>query len=144
MELQIGRGMNPSEKILLLQANADEEEEIKYRKALSNDELEELAEESKVLLKQFFELQEEKKVYDSQKNAEIKTVRNSLKAINKNQNDEGEDIEEICFKFIAHDEGMVGWYNEDGTLVSNRKIRAAERQTSVFGQIKSLKNTGTE
>lgn len=144
MEAQLGRGMPPQQRLILLQSIADSQEVVAYKRPFSPDELEEFAEESTTLVKSFFDLQEEKKAESSRMNLLIKEAKRALKENNTKRNAKEEDRKDNLYKVVSHKEGMVGFYNEEGMLVKVRKMLQSERQVEAFSaNLSILANTGT-
>ena len=52
---------------------------------------------------------------------------------------------EECYKFIDHESGEVGYYNNEGMLVYQRGILPNERQKTIFENMDfRKKKTGTD
>lgn len=48
----------------------------------------------------------------------------------------GETQKAECYKFIDHQEGKVGYYAADGTLIEERKITPEDRQQTIFSALR--------
>lgn len=48
----------------------------------------------------------------------------------------GETKKAECYKFIDHQEGKVGYYAADGSLIEERKMTPEERQQTIFSALR--------
>ena len=139
MKKELGKELPLSERAMFLADNADAVENLGYMKSFEPDEVQSLKDQLaeaaiKVdTLKQ--ELDDIKATYKDKMKPHQKIIGETLKNIKEG----AEFVEEDCYKFIDHTEGMVGYYNKFGDLVQSRKIRADERQKTIF----AIERTGT-
>jgi len=63
---------------------------------------------------------------------ELKPLKEDRSKLLKNIKEKSEFVNEELFKFIDHENGNVGYYDNSGILRSERKIYAEERQTTIF------------
>ena len=101
-------------------------EEIQEKKNL-------LAEKSIVINDISTEAKETSKGFKEQ----LKPLIEEKSAVLKDLKTKSEFVNEECFKFIDHTEGMVGFYNGEGVLVESRQIRPEESQLTIFRELKN-------
>ena len=124
----------------LLENNCDAIEQVGYTRRFTPDELAERKEELADNSIQLSDIDAEKKVIDSQFKAHKKPLDARKSTLLEELKNKSEFVKEDCYKFIYHDERMVGFYNSDGELVSSRPIMPQEMQKTIFGQMR----TGTD
>ena len=120
-----------NERLSLLRANADKVELMTYAKRLEADQLNQIKESLVDLNVNLSALVEDKKEYVKSANAEIKPIKKEMARIISLINSQTEQVEEECYKFIDQEEGMVAWYNEQGDLITSRRIYPNERQLQI-------------
>lgn len=123
----------------LMGDNCDKKEELAYTKLFTEDELASFKDELAEIDIDIDEVEAEKKEATKGFNESLKDKRNDRTRLLKNIRQKSEFVKEECFKFIDHDAREVGYYNDHGTLVYQRPIRADEMQKSIF----EVKRTGT-
>ena len=115
-----------------LDSNADAIENIGYMKAFDPDEIQQqkdiLAESSIIVSTLEEELKSVKDSFKEQMKPHVETIQKCLKTIKEG----AEYVKEDTYKFVDHEEGMVGFYNSFGDLVSIRQIKPEERQKVLF------------
>lgn len=132
MKKELGKEYGLKDRKNFLESNADAIESIGYMKPFDPEEIQQakeiLADESIAAAAINEQLAELKKEYAEKLkpiNAEIARV---LKCIKEG----AEFVNEECYKIIDHEEGLTGYYNSFGDLVSCRAIRPEERQKTIF------------
>ena len=122
----------PKERLMMLQENAAKVEQTTYQKALTADELaarrEDLADNC-IKLNQFED--ELKEVKD-----DFKVKMDPLKTINKTLLTEiktkQSTVDGTLFHLANHEDGMMETYDNEGFLISTRRLRPEEKQGNVF------------
>ena len=141
MDRFLGQNIPEEQRPQFLSDNCDAMEEIGYTCRFSPDELAQKKEELANVSIELKEIEQEKKdamadfkermkPYDEERKRLLGELKNKSKFVN-----------EVCYKFIDHDERMVGFYNKLGELVSSRPIMPQEMKKTTFS---INRNTGTE
>jgi len=116
----------------ILEDSCEQVEQVDYMKQFTLEDIEEmktrLSDQMVALSKLEFELKE---VKDDFKNR-MKPIKDEVTALVENVKHQARAVTETCYKFVDHDNGQVGYYNEDGMLIKERPILPNERQTSIF------------
>jgi hypothetical protein len=124
----------------LLADNADAIEEIGYSRRFTPDELNERKEELADTSISISEIDEEKKASDAAFKLRRKPLDERKATLIEELKTKSQFVREECYKFIYHEERMVGFYNADGELVSSRPLMPHEMQRTIFSAMK----TGTD
>lgn len=124
------------ERLMILQQNADKVEQTTYQKALTDDELaarrEDLADNC-IKLNQFEdELKEVKDGYKQKMDPLKATNKTLLTEIKTRQT----TVDGTLYHMANHEDGMMEIYDNDGALISSRRLRPDEKQGTIF----NLKN----
>lgn len=125
------------DRLMILQESAAKIEQTTYQKTLSADELaarrEDLADDC-IKLNQFED--ELKEVKD-----DFKTKMDPLKAANKIRLTEIKtkqtSVDGTLFHLANYDEGMMETYDNEGFLISSRRLRPEEKQGTIFSMAKA-------
>lgn len=136
------------ERKAMLSDNADSMEEVGYMKPFSPDEMETMKDRLSKVVIDINDIDEEKKAANDEFKLRKKPLETEKQSLLENIKNKSEYVVENCYKFIDHDEGMVGMYNGEGELIESRPIRPDERQATLFGQLrpgnkKESEKTGT-
>jgi hypothetical protein len=115
-----------------LEANADSIEEIGYVRKFSNEELDELKQELAESSIEINDIEEEKKGVVDRFKKRVEPLQKGVKTNLKKIKEKSEFVKENCYKFTYQEQGMVGYYNDRGELVSSRPLRGDERQGRIF------------
>jgi hypothetical protein len=122
---------------MLLQENAAKVEQTTYQKVLSPDELaarrEDLADNC-IKLNQFEDELKEVKDTFKLKMDPLKTLNKTLLTEIKTKQT---SIDGILYHMANHDEGMMETYDNEGYLISTRRLRPDEKQGSIFSLAKA-------
>lgn len=128
----IYEGKSPEEKIELLRANCKSKEIEKVKVFFSQDDLDEMKSrlsESSIERKAVEdELSEISKGLRGQIKSHTKEINNLLRLLKNKYEYENQEV----FYFDDQENGLMLTYNIDGELVSSRKLRPDERQTSII------------
>lgn len=132
---------DPTERERFLKDNADAVVNKAYFKPFTADKLAELKEEHADICAKIAEVEDEK----AEVMAEFKE---RLKPLTEGRNErlskirrKGEDVEELCYKFVDQDQRMTLFYNKLGDCIEARPCTADELQATVFTQLRA---TGTD
>jgi hypothetical protein len=115
-----------------LEANADSIEEVGYMRNFTNEELDEFKEELADNSIKINDIEIEKKEAMAGYKKQIDPLQEVVKTNLKRIKEKSEFVKEPCYKFTYPLEGMVGFYNSRGELVSSRPLRGDERQGRIF------------
>lgn len=142
MEKVLAQEYGPKERIQFLKDNADAVEELGYQKPLTEDEIINLKEELTETSIKIADINAAKSEAIRAYNDELKPLEKTRAKNIESLKNRSEFRTEDCYKFIDHDAGEVGYYNEDGLLVYQRAILPNERQKTVFAEM-PFRKTGT-
>lgn len=124
--------LTPKERLSLMQENAAKIENTNYQKTLTPEELaerrEDLADNCIKLNKFEDELKEVKDDFKLKMDPLKQTNKRLLTEIKTKQT----DVDGTLFHMANHDDGMMEIYDQDGDLVSSRRLRPEEKQGTIF------------
>lgn len=124
--------ITPKERTMLLQENASKIEQTTYQKSLTADELaarrEDLADNC-IRLNQFED--ELKEVKDDFK-IKMDPLKNNNKVLLTEIKTKQSTIEGTLYHLANHDHGMMETYDNEGMLISSRRLRPEEKQGTIF------------
>lgn len=139
MDKFLGQDKSEVERINFLANNCDAVEEHGYTRRFSTDELNQKKENLANLSVEINDIEEEKKdAMDTYKDR-LKPLNIDKKVLLDEIKKKSEFVNEECYKFIDHEEKIVGYYNKYGELVSSRPIMPQEMQKTIF-QLKTGTN----
>lgn len=139
MDKFLGQDKSEVERINFLADNCDAVEEHGYTRRFSTDELNQKKENLANLSVEINDIEEEKKdAMDTYKDR-LKPLNIDKKVLLDEIKKKSEFVNEECYKFIDHEEKIVGYYNKYGELVSSRPIMPQEMQKTIF-QLKTGTN----
>ena len=120
------------ERLNALKDNADKMEKTTYQKKLSFNELAERCEDLAKNCIKLSSIDDEIKL----SNTDFKGRKDPLKTANKNLlaeiKTEQTTVDGTLFHLSNHDTGIMETYDEDGYLISSRRLRPEEKQTNIF------------
>jgi len=124
--------LSVKERLMVMQENAAKVEQTSYQKTLSPDELaarrEDLADNC-IKLNQFEdELKEVKDDFKVKMDPLKQTNKTLLTEIKTKQS----TVDGTLFHMANHEDGMMETYDNDGVLISSRRLRPEEKQGSIF------------
>lgn len=132
MEKQLGKELDPKERVKFLKDNCDDVQELDYMRQFTSEELLEMKENLSTVAILVNDLEEEKKDLTSEINSKIKAQNVTKKKLLKGLKQKSELVTENCFKFIDDQNRTVGYYNSEGDLVMQRPAMGNELQKSIF------------
>lgn len=139
MDKFLGQDKSEVERMNFLADNCDAVEEHGYTRRFSTDELNQKKENLANLSVEINDIEEEKKdAMDTYKDR-LKPLNIDKKVLLDEIKKKSEFVNEECYKFIDHEEKIVGYYNRYGELVSSRPIMPQEMQKTIF-QLKTGTN----
>ena len=124
----------------LLQDNCDAVEEVGYTRRFTPEELNVRKEQLADLSILISDLDEEKKQADDVFKTRRKPLNERKAELLSELKNKSEFVREGCYKFIFHDERIVGFYNANGELVSSRTVMPQEMQKTMFTQMRTGTN----
>jgi hypothetical protein len=116
----------------LLSDNCDQIEELGYMKPFTEQEILDMKDDLADLSININEIEEEKKEAVSGFKQRLKPLNQRKGKILTNIKNKAEYVDEDCYKFIDHEDGMVGYYNSKGDLIQTRRIKPEEMQKKIF------------
>lgn len=124
--------VNPEDRVNYLQANCEAVEPVNFMRRFTPEEIAEMKDNLSETAIELNDIREEKKLLNQQLDAQAKPLKQTNASLLKKIKQKAENVTEDCFKYIFHDEGMVGYYTSEGELISSRPMRAEERQLKMF------------
>lgn len=140
MEKQLFADYSAKQRAEMLRDNADTIEEKGYMKSFSEDEIRERKDDLAQSVIGIAQIQQEKKDANDEFKSRLKPLEVDKNRLLEEIKNKAEFVNEECYKMVAHDEGMVGYYNSKGELIESRPIRADEKQSTIFQMIKTGTN----
>ena len=122
----------PEDRLRLLIDNCDSREETNYMKDLGQEELDVKRETLTANYIQINDFDEELtaiKAGFKEKTEPLKLQNKSLLTQIKTRK---EEVKGIIFNFADHEGGMMNTYDEQGELISSRRLRPEEKQAKLF------------
>ncbi|WP_353124083.1 hypothetical protein [Dysgonomonas capnocytophagoides] len=139
MDKFLGQDKSEQERKSFLADNCDAVEEHGYTRRFSTDELNQKKENLANLSVEINDIEEEKKDAMESYKDRLKPLNIDKKVLLDEIKKKSEFVNEECYKFIDHEEKVVGYYNKLGELVSSRPIMPQEMQKTIF-QLKTGTN----
>ena len=140
MEQTIGKDiLNPAERKQFLSDNADAVERVTYEKPFTPEELEKHKEELIELSIEMESVKEKAKVAAKGFKEQLKPLKNAFSKLVEEIKNESEKVCEPCYKFVDMEAKEVGYYNECGDLIKERKAVDNDFQQTMFGVIRNQK-----
>lgn len=140
MEKLLFQGYNATERIALLNDNADKIEERSYMKRFDSTQLSEMKTTLSEVDISINDIEEEMAIETKLFKEQLKPLREERKEILRGLKAKSKLVKEQCYKIIAHEVGAVGYYNSLGELIEEATIAPGDMQRNLFLQTK----TGTD
>jgi len=121
----------------LLKDNCDAVEDLGYTRMFTPEELNERKEQLADASITISEIEAEKKLATDDFKLRLKPLESRKAELIEQLKSKSEYVHEKCFKFIYHDERMVGYYNSEGELVYTRPAQGQEMQKTIFGHLRT-------
>lgn len=128
------------ERKAFLKDNCDRIEDAGYMKQFSPEQVTEMKERLAQVSIEINDIEEEKKAANDLFKEKLKPFAEEKHSLLTGIKHGAEFVTERCFVFIDQHEKMVGYYNEEGLLVSQRPATAKELQGTIF----QIGRTGTD
>lgn len=141
MDKFLGQNIPEEERAQFLADNCDAVETIGFTRHFTPDELNQKKEELANVSIEIAEIEEAKKETMAQFKEQLKEPEETKKKLLGELKHKSEYVNDECYKFIDHEERMVGYYDKTGVLVSSRPIMPQEMQKTVFS---INRKTGTD
>lgn len=122
---------DPVEKVRLLRDNCDEREETTYVKPLSQEELDVKHEQLADNCIEVNTLEETLKGIKAEFKGKIEPIKAERSILLRQIKTRQEEATGQLFHFNNHDDGMRYTYDENGELVSSRRLRPEEKQKRI-------------
>ena len=137
MQKVLGQDIKDSEarKDFLID-NCDGVEEMDYHKSFDPDYLEKMKTEFANKHIRIAYLEEQIADFKEEINKELKPLKEEVKLLREDLKSKGRTVHEKVFRFLDEEDRMVGFYNEEGILVSSRPARRDELQKTVFADLR--------
>lgn len=132
MEKQILQNLSKKDRLDNLQAMAHSVEETTYYRQLTPSELEVRQEKFIANTMKINDLETKKKSFVATTTSEQKPLKIESVELLQTLQTKSEKVEGVLYHIDDQDEGMMNSYDEDGNLVSSRRLRPDEKQSSIF------------
>jgi len=120
------------ERILLLQQNADRIEETTYYKPLTQEELDLRRENLTDNAIKLSEFEDEKKDAMADFKAKMDPLTKENKKLLTEVKTRQAEVSGSLYHLSNHDDGMMETYDQNGELISTRRLRPEEKQQNIF------------
>jgi len=137
---ELGKDIEPMQRIAFLNDNCDGVEEKGYMKRLSVEEIRSMKDELSEASIDINDIEEEKREAAKKFKARIDPLKIQRKALLANIKNKAIYTKENCYKFVDQNERMTTYYNAEGDMVESRPAVADELQATIF---QGLRKTGT-
>lgn len=138
MQKQLGQDIkDPAKRRQFLLDNADDVVEMSYHKPFDADTLAEKKTQLAEASIKINDLEEQKKDYVAKIGLEIKPLKEEKRKLLADIKSKGEDVREKVFKIIDFEAKMIGYYNEEGDLISSEPARGKDLQLTIQADIRS-------
>lgn len=132
MEKQILQNLSKKDRVDNLQTMAHSVEETTYYRQLTPSELEVRQEKFIANTMKINDLETKKKSFVATTTSEQKPLKIESVELLQTLQTKSEKVEGVLYHIDDQDEGMMNSYDEDGNLVSSRRLRPDEKQSSIF------------
>lgn len=129
--------VSPEERKILLEQNADIIEETKYQKPLTQDDLDLRRERLTDNCIKLSELEEEKKEVVKGYKDRMDPLIADNKILMSEVRTKQSTVQGRLFHMKNHDTSMMETFDEDGLLVSTRRLRPDEKQKTIMSQLRA-------
>lgn len=140
MEKELFQGYNSNERKQMLEDNSHAVEKVGYMKSFTPDEITQFKDDLSVVVIELSGITDRKKEILAGFKEEVKPLAEEQSTLLSNIKNKAEYVDEDCYKIVDQEDGMVGFYNNEGTLVESRPIRQDEKQTTIF----QIEKNGTD
>lgn len=137
MDKQLFQSYSPEERVRMLNDNAEKKEEMTHPVELTGDELNDVKDYFISTTVEMKKLEDRKKEFQEWFKNEMKPLKDRYAELQEQLRYKVIEVTEDVLYIADHDEGMMGMYNEEGDLISQRPLKKEERQIR-------LTNTKTE
>src|SRR5690606_14221560 len=134
MEVKILQNESKLERIKIIKDNAEKSEELTYPKSLDEKQLTILKSDYTKEAIQLAKEEEVKKEFLSEFKAKVSPMKLKLNELMGMIRTKVEEVTETVYLIADHEDDMMGYYNEDGLLVSSRPLRPEERQFRIVDE----------
>lgn len=132
MQNNLAEHLPLAERAQFLRDNCDKTEDMNYMKKFTPDEVEAMKSRLSTVDIDMNDLEEEKKDMATLIKAKIDPLKTERKDLLTNIKQKAIMVKEECFKFLDHENGRVGYYNQVGDLIEERPMMPDERQRNMF------------
>lgn len=129
--------VSPEERKILLEQNADAIEETSYQKPLTQEELDMRRESLTDNCIKLSELEEEKKELVKGYKDRMDPLISDNKILMSEVRTRQSKVDGRLFHMKNHDTSMMETYDEEGFLVSTRRLRPDEKQKTIMSQLRA-------
>lgn len=129
--------IDPQQRVMILQQNADHIEEATYYKPLTQDELDarrELLTDNAIKLS---EMEDEKKEIMQGFKSKMDPLAKENKKLLTEVKTRQAEINGNLYYMANHEEGIMETYDENGEFISSRRLRPEEKQKNIFSLSKA-------
>lgn len=130
--------LTQKERLMLMQENAHKVEQTTYQKSLSQDELAARREDLADNCIKLNQLEDELKEVKDDFKMKMDPMKTSNKTLLTEIKTKQTTIDGTLFHLANHEDGMMETYDNDGYLISSRRLRPEEKQGTIFSLPKAV------
>lgn len=139
MEKVLFQDKTEKERLEMLDANADAVEQQTYMKSFDSETLQKKKDKLAETAIQITDLEQEIKDFKAEKDEDLKPLREERKQLIADIKAKGELVTEKVYKYVDIDNRMVGFYNSEGVLISERSAFQNELTPTIQSAIRIAK-----
>lgn len=124
--------VSPQERVRLLRENCDSQETTTYLRDLSQEELDNKRETLVDNLIKASNLEDELNEIKDGYKTKMKPLKDANKILQQEVKTRKEQVSGNLYHMANHEDGMMETYDENGDLVSTRRLRPEEKQARLF------------
>lgn len=129
--------VEPKQRLMLLQQNADHIEETTYYKPLTQEELDLRRENLTDNAIQLSEYEDDKKEMMADFKLKMDPLTKENKKLLTEVKTRQAEVSGNLYYLANHEDGMMETYDENGELISSRRLRPEEKQQNIFSLSKA-------
>lgn len=130
--------LTPKERLVIMQENAHKVEQTSYQKALSAEELAARREDLADNCIKLNQLEDELKEVKDDFKLKMDPMKNVNKVLLTEIKTKQTTIDGTLFHLANHEDGMMETYDNEGYLISSRRLRPEEKQGNLYSLPKAV------
>lgn len=127
----MGQDYPPVQRVQFLKDNCEKIDEIGYMKQFTPEEIAGFKDQLAEVSIEINDIDEEKREVMKSFKAQLEPLTDLRTSLLGHIKKKAEFVNEDCFKFVDHQDKIVGYYNSEGILVEARPMRPDEGQLTI-------------